>query len=66
MDRDQMDIWSIDHLKTVVDRRLGVLVTQAETTPEVLSAAGVAPTARAEELGLEEWAAVARCAAEAA
>ena len=39
MDRDQMDIWSIDHLKTVVDRRLGVLVTQAETTPEVLSAA---------------------------
>jgi 16S rRNA (adenine1518-N6/adenine1519-N6)-dimethyltransferase len=32
----------------------------------VLDAAGVAPTARAEELGLDAWAAVARCAAEAA
>jgi len=32
----------------------------------VLSAAGVAPTARAEELDLEDWAAVARSTAEAA
>jgi len=32
----------------------------------VLQAAGVDPTARAEALGLDEWAAVARCAAEAA
>jgi 16S rRNA (adenine1518-N6/adenine1519-N6)-dimethyltransferase len=30
---------------------------------EVLGAAGVAPTARAEELGLDAWAAVARSAA---
>jgi 16S rRNA (adenine1518-N6/adenine1519-N6)-dimethyltransferase len=35
-------------------------------TVSVLDAAGVAPTARAETLGLEEWAAVARCAAVAA
>jgi 16S rRNA (adenine1518-N6/adenine1519-N6)-dimethyltransferase len=33
-------------------------------TPGVLEAAGVAPTARAEELGLDHWAAVARSAAE--
>jgi len=33
---------------------------------EVLEAAGVAPTARAETLGLDEWAALARCAADAA
>jgi 16S rRNA (adenine1518-N6/adenine1519-N6)-dimethyltransferase len=32
----------------------------------VLAAAGIAPTARAEELGLDAWAALARCAAEAA
>ena len=32
----------------------------------VLAAAGVAPTARAEELGLDDWAAVARSTAEAA
>jgi hypothetical protein len=32
----------------------------------VLEHAGVAPTARAETLGLEEWAAVARSAARAA
>jgi 16S rRNA (adenine1518-N6/adenine1519-N6)-dimethyltransferase len=37
-----------------------------ERTPGVLVDAGVAPTARAEELGLEEWAAVTRCAAAAA
>jgi 16S rRNA (adenine1518-N6/adenine1519-N6)-dimethyltransferase len=35
-------------------------------TTEVLEAAGVAPTDRAESLGLDEWAAVARSAAEAA
>jgi 16S rRNA (adenine1518-N6/adenine1519-N6)-dimethyltransferase len=34
-------------------------------TPDVLAAAGVAPTARAEALGLDDWAAVARSAAEA-
>ena len=33
---------------------------------EVCECAGVAPTARAESLGLEEWAALARCAAAAA
>ena len=37
-----------------------------EATPDVLEAAGVAPTARAEALGLDDWAAVARCAAAAA
>jgi 16S rRNA (adenine1518-N6/adenine1519-N6)-dimethyltransferase len=36
-----------------------------DATPEVLAAAGVAPTARAEALGLDEWAAVARSAAAA-
>lgn len=35
-------------------------------TPAVLAAAGVAPTDRAEALGLDQWAAVARCAGEAA
>jgi 16S rRNA (adenine1518-N6/adenine1519-N6)-dimethyltransferase len=35
-------------------------------TPDVLAAAGVAPTARAEALGLDDWAAVARSAAAAA
>ena len=37
-----------------------------EHATEVLECAGVAPTARAESLGLEEWAALARCAAAAA
>jgi 16S rRNA (adenine1518-N6/adenine1519-N6)-dimethyltransferase len=37
-----------------------------EATPDVLTAAGVAPTARAEALGLDDWAAVARSAAAAA
>jgi 16S rRNA (adenine1518-N6/adenine1519-N6)-dimethyltransferase len=37
-----------------------------DATPAVLEAAGVAPTARAEALGLDDWAAVARSAAEAA
>jgi 16S rRNA (adenine1518-N6/adenine1519-N6)-dimethyltransferase len=37
-----------------------------DATPDVLEAAGVAPTARAEALGLDDWAAVARSAAEAA
>jgi hypothetical protein len=36
-----------------------------DTAPAVLEAAGVAPTARAEALGLDDWAAVARSAAEA-
>jgi len=36
-----------------------------DATPDVLEAAGVAPTARAETLGLDDWAAVARSAAEA-
>jgi 16S rRNA (adenine1518-N6/adenine1519-N6)-dimethyltransferase len=46
-------------------RRSLAPVLGARTT-DVLAAAGVAPTARAEELGLDAWAAVARCAAEAA
>jgi 16S rRNA (adenine1518-N6/adenine1519-N6)-dimethyltransferase len=37
-----------------------------DTTPDVLAAAGVAPTARAESLGLDDWAALARSAAAAA
>ncbi len=37
-----------------------------DDTPAVLAAAGVEPTARAEALGLDQWAAVARSAAEAA
>jgi len=37
-----------------------------DRTPGVLEAAGIAPTDRAEALGLEQWAAVARSAAEAA
>jgi 16S rRNA (adenine1518-N6/adenine1519-N6)-dimethyltransferase len=37
-----------------------------DATPDVLAAAGVAPTARAEALGLDDWAAVARSAAAAA
>jgi 16S rRNA (adenine1518-N6/adenine1519-N6)-dimethyltransferase len=37
-----------------------------ERATDVLECAGVAPTARAESLGLEEWAALARCAAAAA
>jgi len=36
-----------------------------DAAPAVLDAAGVAPTARAEALGLDEWAAVARSAAAA-
>jgi 16S rRNA (adenine1518-N6/adenine1519-N6)-dimethyltransferase len=37
-----------------------------DATASVLAAAGVAPTARAEALGLDDWAALARSAAEAA
>jgi 16S rRNA (adenine1518-N6/adenine1519-N6)-dimethyltransferase len=37
-----------------------------DATPDVLEAAGVPSTARAEALGLDDWAAVARSAAEAA
>jgi 16S rRNA (adenine1518-N6/adenine1519-N6)-dimethyltransferase len=37
-----------------------------DRTPEVLAASGIEPTARPEELGLEQWAALARSAAEAA
>jgi 16S rRNA (adenine1518-N6/adenine1519-N6)-dimethyltransferase len=36
-----------------------------ESTGKVLEAAGIAPTARAEALGLDDWAAVARSAAAA-
>ena len=46
--------------------RRSLLPVLGDRTPAVLTAAGVAPTARAEALGLEEWAAVARSAAEAA
>ena len=46
--------------------RRSLLPVLGARTPAVLTAAGVAPTERAEALGLEEWAAVARCAAEAA
>jgi 16S rRNA (adenine1518-N6/adenine1519-N6)-dimethyltransferase len=37
-----------------------------DRTPEVLAASGIEPTARPEALGLEQWAALARSAAEAA
>jgi len=46
--------------------RRSLVPVLGDATPAVLQAAGVAPTARAEALGLEEWAAVARSAAEAA
>ncbi len=46
--------------------RRSLVPVLGEHTPEVLTAAGIAPTARAEALGLEEWAALARSAAEAA
>ena len=46
--------------------RRSLLPVLGDRTPAVLTAVGVAPTARAEALGLEEWAAVARSAAEAA
>jgi 16S rRNA (adenine1518-N6/adenine1519-N6)-dimethyltransferase len=46
--------------------RRSLLPVLGDRTPSVLTAAGVEPTARAEALGLEEWAAVARSAAEAA
>ena len=42
-----------------------LLAELGDATPEVLAAAGIAPTARAEVLGLDDWAAVARSAAEA-
>jgi 16S rRNA A1518/A1519 N6-dimethyltransferase RsmA/KsgA/DIM1 with predicted DNA glycosylase/AP lyase activity len=37
-----------------------------DRTPAVLAASGIEPTARAEALGLEQWAALARTVAEAA
>jgi 16S rRNA (adenine1518-N6/adenine1519-N6)-dimethyltransferase len=46
--------------------RRSLLPVLGDRTREVLTAAGVAPTDRAEALGLEQWAAVARSAAEAA
>jgi 16S rRNA (adenine1518-N6/adenine1519-N6)-dimethyltransferase len=46
--------------------RRSLLPVLGDRTPAVLTAAGVEPTARAEALGLEQWAAVARSAAEAA
>jgi 16S rRNA (adenine1518-N6/adenine1519-N6)-dimethyltransferase len=45
--------------------RRSLLPVLGDRTPAVLIAAGVEPTARAEALGLEEWAAVARSAAAA-
>jgi len=70
-----VDVPSVDDLFMLVRSGFGqrrkmlrrslapVLGTRTEA---VLSAAGVAPTARAETLGLEQWAAVARSAAAAA
>ena len=49
--------------RKMLRRSLAPLLGDATTA--VLSAAGVAPTARAEALGLDDWAAVARSAAEA-
>jgi 16S rRNA (adenine1518-N6/adenine1519-N6)-dimethyltransferase len=46
--------------------RRSLVPVLGDRTPAVLTAAGVAPTARAEALGLDQWAAVARSAAEAA
>jgi 16S rRNA (adenine1518-N6/adenine1519-N6)-dimethyltransferase len=46
--------------------RRSLATVLGDATPSVLADAGVAPTARAEVLGLDEWAAVARSAAEAA
>ena len=46
--------------------RRSLVPVLGDATPAVLAAAGVEPTARAEALGLDEWAAVARSAAEAA
>jgi 16S rRNA (adenine1518-N6/adenine1519-N6)-dimethyltransferase len=46
--------------------RRSLVPVLGDTTPDVLAAAGVAPTARAEALGLDDWAAVARSAAAAA
>jgi 16S rRNA (adenine1518-N6/adenine1519-N6)-dimethyltransferase len=45
--------------------RRSLLPVLGARAPDVLTAAGIAPTARAEALGLEEWAALARSAAEA-
>ena len=50
--------------RKMLRRSLAPLLGDATTA--VLTAAGVAPTARAEALGLDDWAAVARSAAEAA
>jgi 16S rRNA (adenine1518-N6/adenine1519-N6)-dimethyltransferase len=50
--------------RKMLRRSLAPLLGDATTA--VLAAAGVAPTARAEALGLDDWAAVARSAAEAA
>jgi 16S rRNA (adenine1518-N6/adenine1519-N6)-dimethyltransferase len=46
--------------------RRSLIPVLGEGTAAVLAAAGVEPTARAEALGLDEWAALARSAAEAA
>jgi 16S rRNA (adenine1518-N6/adenine1519-N6)-dimethyltransferase len=45
--------------------RRSLVPVLGDRTPDVLAASGIAPTARAEALGLEEWAALARSAAEA-
>jgi 16S rRNA (adenine1518-N6/adenine1519-N6)-dimethyltransferase len=52
------------HRRKMLRRSLAPVL--GEATPDVLAAAGVAPTARAEALGLDDWAAVARSAAAAA
>jgi 16S rRNA (adenine1518-N6/adenine1519-N6)-dimethyltransferase len=46
--------------------RRSLVPVLGDATPDVLAAAGIAPTDRAEALGLDDWAALARCAAEAA
>jgi hypothetical protein len=43
--------------------RRALVALLGERTEDVLIGAGVAPTARAEDLGLDDWAAVARAAA---
>ena len=36
MDREQSELWSVDHLRTVVDRRLQLLVPHTENAPQQL------------------------------
>jgi 16S rRNA (adenine1518-N6/adenine1519-N6)-dimethyltransferase len=46
--------------------RRSLVPVLGDRTQHVLAASGIAPTARAEALGLDDWAALARCAADAA